>query len=464
MRWTGGPVAGARPLIGGDRRTERRAVDRLAWPIVADGLFQTALDLTNLALLGRLGAVVLSGVGAATQLIQLGVAALAAVSVGGMVLTAQARGADDRHGAGRVAGQALLTSLLLGLLAGIPAALFATPLLRLIGASPEVAARGADYFRLAALFFPALAAMTVGAALLRGAGDSRTPMTVTALTNLINVVLAAGLIYGPPRLGVLGAAWGAATARTCGALLLLALLWRGGQLRGVRLRLDPAVLRRLLGIGLPSMGEQVILSVGMLAYGYLTLGLGTTIYAAQRVDLTLIGIAWMPAFGYGAAATTLVGQAIGAGDVARARVLAGVGALHAMAWMTGLAVLCFIFADPLLGLFTDDPVVRAVGAGGLRVLCLAQPLWGLGQVYAGALRGAGDTRFPMWATSLGVWLIRMPVAYLCGYVLGFGLPGIFVSNGVDAGVRAALVTRRFLAGGWHARLDAGERRVLAARA
>src|SRR5213078_2090775 len=136
MRWFGGPAAMAvarpRALLGA--RDEGREVDRLAWPIIADGIFQTALDLTNLALIGRLGTEALSGVGAATQLIQLGVAALAAVSVGGMVVVAQ----------------------------------------------------GAVYLRLAALAFPALGVMTVGAALMRGSGDSRTPMSVTGLTNLIN--------------------------------------------------------------------------------------------------------------------------------------------------------------------------------------------------------------------------------------------------------------------------------------
>jgi putative MATE family efflux protein len=454
MRWFGAPAAMplARPRALLGARQEGREVDRLAWPIIADGLFQTALDLTNLALLGRIGTAALSGVGAATQLIQLGVSALAAVSVGGMVLVAQARGARDERGAGRIAGQALLLGLLIGIVVAIPAGLFPAPLLRAIGATPEVADQGAIYLRLAAAVFPAFALLQIAAAIMRGAGNSRTPMFVNILTNAINVALAATLIYGPPRLGVAGAAWGAAVARTIGAALLVWVLWRSGELRGARLRLERALLRRLVGIGLPSMGEQVILSLGLLAYGYLTLRLGTTLYAAQRVCLTLIGVAWMPAFGYGQAATALVGQAIGAADVDQARALARAGAGRAIAWMTALAVLGFAFAAPLVGLFTADPSVQAASATGLRVLCLAQPMWGLGQVYAGSLRGTGDTRYPMVATAAGVWLVRMPVAYLCAFTLGFGLPGIFVSNGVDATVRAALVTRRFLQGKWRERL------------
>jgi Na+-driven multidrug efflux pump len=122
--------------------------------------------------------------------------------------------------------------------------------------------------------------------------------------------------------------------------------------------------------------------------------------------------------------------------------------------MSVLAVVCFALAHPLVGLFTSDPAVRDSAATGLRVLCLGQPFWGLGQVYAGALRGAGDTRFPMLATTAGVWFVRLPVAWFFGLFLGLGLPGLFISNSVDAATRAAFVTYRFMRGKWRDRLTA----------
>ncbi len=455
MRWPGSSAGAAlaRPRAAQEAKDEGRVVDRLAWPIIADGLFQTALDLTNLALLGRLGTIVLSGVGAATQLIQLGIAALGAVSVGGMVLAAQARGARDQRAQGRIIGQALIVGILIGIGLGLPAALLANPLLHLIGANDAVAAQGTLYLRFAGAAFPALAAMTVAAAVLRGLGNSRTPMLVTGLTNLINVTIAASLIFGPPQLGIAGAAVGAAVARGTGAILLLAAIWRSGLFSGARFRPEWPTIQKLLRVGLPSLGEQLILNIGLLGYGLFALRLGTIIYAAQRVGLTLIGLAWMPAFGYGAAATALVGQAVGATAPERARALARIAATRAITWMSGLAVVCFIFADPLVGLFTNDPAVRDAAATGLRVLCFGQPFWGLGQVYAGALRGAGDTRFPMLATTAGVWLVRLPVAWFFGIFLGLGLPGIFISNSVDAATRATFVTYRFLRGKWRDRLS-----------
>ncbi len=432
-------------------RDEGRAIDRLAWPIIADGFFASALELTNLALLGRLGTIVLSGVGAATQLIQLALAVTAGVSIGGMVLAAQSRGARDLRGTGQLIGQTLLIGLVIGVALGLPAVLFAEPLLRLIGASEPVAEVGRIYLQFAGLSFPGLALMTVAAAVLRGLGNSRTPMVATGLVNLINIGVALFLIFGPLQLGVAGAAIAAAVARTLGAVFLLGAMVHSGVLRGARLRPEFPLIKRILGIGFPALGEQLILNFGLLGYGLIALQLGTTLFAAQRVALTLIGLAWMPAFGYGAASTALVGQAIGAGEPARTQRIARVGSVLATAWMTGLAVVCFAVADPLVGLFTTDPAVQSAAASGLRVLCLGLPLWGVGQVYAGALRGSGDTRFPMLATTIGVWIVRLPIAWFLCLVLGLGLPGLFLSNSVDAAIRAVLVTVRFARSRWQER-------------
>lgn len=456
MRWFGSSagVALKNPALGAESNDEARVVDRLAWPIIADGLLMTALELTNLALLGRLGTTVISGVGAATQLIQLGIAVITGASVGGMVLAAQMRGARDREGQGRVIGQSLLLGVVIGAICGLPAALFANPLLHLIGANDAIAAEGTIYLRLAGFAFPALAIMTVVAAILRGLGNSRTPMVITGLTNLINVTIAASLIFGPPQLGVAGAATAAALARVIGAALLVAALWRSGLLRGARFRPDLGAIRQVLRIGLPALGEQLVLNIGLLGYGLMALQFGSTVFAAQRVCLTLIGLAWMPAFGYGYGATALVGQAIGALLPERARLLARIAATHAIYWMSGLAVVCFFVAEPLVALFTADPQVRSLAATGLRVLCFGQPFWGLAQVYAGALRGVGDTRFPLVATTAGVWLVRLPVAWFFGLFLGWGLSGLFISNSVDAATRAAFVTFRFVRGRWREQLAA----------
>jgi multidrug resistance protein, MATE family len=111
-------------------------------------------------------------------------------------------------------------------------------------------------------------------------------------------------------------------------------------------------------------------------------------------------------------------------------------------------VLFAVFAEPVMRLFSSDPEVIALGRLAIPVLCLAQPFWAIGQVYAGSLRGAGDARFPMIATSLGMWLVRLPLAYLFGIVLGLGLPGVYLSSTFDAGLRALLNWWRFRSGKW----------------
>lgn len=294
----------------------------------------------------------------------------------------------------------------------------------------------------------------VGAAL-RGAGDTQTPMKVTAFINLVHIVIAYGLIFGHfglPRLGVAGSAWAASFSRMTGTAILVAVLLRGRapvSLRGRGgWRPDLQLIQRLFRIGVPSMVEQGLLSVGMLLYGVLVIRMGTKIYAAQRITFQMISLSFMPGIGFATAATTLVGQSLGAGDPERAERGAWRATFSALTWMSTMGFLVAALGRPLMRLFIDDPEIIQMGADALKVIALTQPPQAFAQVLAGALRGAGDTRFPMWVTTAGIWLIRLPLAYLFGPVMRLSLAMIYVSNIVDGTVRAILVYMRFRRGHW----------------
>lgn len=273
-------------------------VARLAWPVIGEQLLLTLVGVVDIAMVGRLGASAVAGVGSATQLIQLAVSSMGAFSVGTTVLVAQATGARRPDEAAHVARQSLLAGLVAGVALAMVGAFAARPLIRLLGPEADVVETGALFLRLDALALPALVAMLVAGGALRGAGDTRTPLVASAAMNEINLVLAYVLVFGK--------------------------------------------------LGLPAMG------------------------------------------------------------------------------------------------------VAAIGKVALPVLALAPPLWAVGHVYAGSLRGAGDARFPMVATSAGMWLKRLPTAYLFGIVLGFGLPGVYLSSTFDAGLRALLNYLRHRSGRWQA--------------
>ena len=431
------------------------SVNRLAVPIIAENLFQTMLGVVDMLMVSRLGAAAIAGVGTALQIMFLVLAALSAVTVGTTVLVARFTGARRPEEASHAAKQSLMLGVALAAVITLIGHFFSHSVIALLGAAPDVVQTGGDYLDVVAQMAIFMVLQMVCAGALRGAGDTRTPMIVTGLVNIINIIVAYTLIFGHfgfPALGVLGSAWGASVARGIGAAILLGLLFSGR--RRVRIagragwRPDPDVMKRVLKIGLPSMIEQTLMSGGALLYSVIVIGMGTAVYAAQRITFNALSISFMPGMGFGMAATTMTGQSLGAGRPDLARRAAWIAVRMAALWMGTMGIGLFIFGNQIMRLFTNDPTIISVGTAALRVIALSQPFQALGQVMAGSLRGAGDTRFPMYATGLSVWLIRLPFGVLFGPVLGWGLAGVYISNVMDAAARAAANYLRFRAGKW----------------
>jgi putative MATE family efflux protein len=436
-----------------DNRAIRRLVNRLAWPVILENTFQTALGVVDLALVSRLGANAIAGVGTATQLMWLAIAAFAAVATGTTVLVAQAIGAGGRQGANQATKQSLLMGVAISVVIAVVVSANAERIVAVLGPQPEVVRLGATYLRISAQMSVFFVTMLIAGAALRGAGDTRSPMVVTGGINLINGLLAYALIFGRfglPALGVAGSAWGAAAARLVGSMALLLILWRGNRPTDIAgldgWRPNVPLMRRLLGIGLPAMGEQLVISGGFLVYGFMVIGLGTAVYAAQRVSFNAVSISYLPAMGFSIAATTLTGQCLGAGRPEQARRTSNYATLASVIWMSAAGAVLFLFARQIMVLFTPDPQIDAIGAAALKVVALSQPFFGISNALAGSLRGSGDTRFPMVAAVIGMWFVRLPVGWLIGIVLGFGLPGVYVSSVLDAALRSLLIWRRYRTG------------------
>ncbi|MHB0876327.1 MAG: MATE family efflux transporter [Anaerolineae bacterium] len=432
-----------------------RAVNSLAWPIIIENLFQTALGTANMIMVGSLGASAIAGVGTSNQLVLVMQASISALTTGTTVLVARLSGARQPEEADRIVKQSLTLGIIVSL-AFSALGLFASEwLVAALGAEPEVVALGGEYFRIVAGASLLLVLMLVCSAALRGAGDTRTPMMVTGTINFINLIVSYVLIFGHlgvPALGVSGAAWGATVARAVGAVTLLTLLVRGRGAVRITGRsgwgINPGLIWRLLRLGLPSMLEQMFLSGGNLLYGTVAIGLGTTVYATQRVTLQAMSLAFQPGMGFALGSTAMVGQCLGAKRVDLSERAARHAVRMAVIWMTTISALMAIFGRSVMGLFTTDPEMISIGSRALMVIAFSQPLQAIAQVTAGSLRGAGDTRFPMVSTFLGVWLFRLPFSYLFGPVLGWGLAGMYIANVLDGAARAIATTWRFRRGKW----------------
>lgn len=446
-----------------ERNVLRRRVATLALPAVGEQLLNTAVDLVNVFLIGHLGAeaaarlgytssAALAGAGLANMLVWLAMVTFGAVGVGATALVARSRGAGDTGAASEVLRQSLLLGLLLGIAATAIFVPLARPALAALGASPEVLPLGVTFLTVVALSFGPAAALLVGAAALRGVGDTRTPLYVMALVNTVNISISLLLINGhagAPALGVTGAALAAAVARTLGALTLVGLLLRGrsGMRLARSLRPDPAILRRIVAVGAPSGAEQLVFQGALLIFVTFVTALGTASYAAHNLVITIESVSFLPGMGYAMAAAALVGQGLGARRPSESEAGAWEALLQGILLMSALGVVMVLFPRPLLSLMVADPAVVAAGITPLRIAGLLQPLLAANMIVSGALRGAGDTRWPLYIKIISTWGVRLPLVVIGGWI-GFGLTGIWVAMAADFFVQSMLALRRFRGGKW----------------
>jgi MATE family multidrug resistance protein len=443
------PTGEGPPIITEEPRALRRRVFGLAWPVIGENMLETSLDIVNTVLVAGLGAAALAGVGSGLQIMFFVLAALTALSVGSSILVAQAVGARDLARASRLARQSLLWSVILSVPLALVGFNLAGPIIGVFGLAPDVARIGAAYLQVAMGTVVVLVALIIGGGVLRGAGDARTPMLVTLIANIVNVALAYGLIYGNwglPALGPVGSAWAAFLSRSLALLLLLRALWAGRN--GVSIAGAGSwwpswpVARQVLGLGIPASLEQVLLATGFLVLTILVAHLGTETLAAQRIAMSALSFSFLPGIGFGLAATALVGQSIGAGQPQAGLGVARIATSWAVIWMSVMGGLIFAFAPAIMSLFSSEPNVIHIGSAGLRVMALTQPFWAIGMTRSGALRGTGDTRFPLLIGSLGIWS-AVGLVWLTLTFIGGSLPSVWAAFLVTSPVTAWLTWRRF---------------------
>lgn len=430
-----------------------RVVFELAWPAVLEQLLNIVIDWTDAYLAGHLGTTALAAVGLSGQLINLVAAFFGALGVGATALVARAIGAGDPERAGRITLQALGSALIFGLAGTLFVGISGPWLFTALGAEPAVRAAAQTYLNIVAWSFPAMAALFVGNAALRGAGDTLTPMRIWAMVVFANAALAWALVgpWSPFPLGIAGLGIAAALARTLGAVRVGLRLWQGTTRLVLPHRwsgFDGEELKQILRVGLPAGIEQLLLQLALLNLTGVITGLGTAAYAAHQVGLRVMSLSFLPGWGLAVAASTLTGQALGARRPEAGRQATFAALALAFGVMGTMGVALALGGPWLIDLFTEDPAVIAQGAAALRIAALIQPAMAFSFVFSGALRGAGDTRYTLLVTAASIWIVRLPIAALLAHGLGWGLPGAWLGMWADFTVRALLFGWRFISGAW----------------
>jgi putative MATE family efflux protein len=432
----------------------RRTILRLAWPVILANFLQTFTTTVDVFMVGRLGPVAVAALGLGSQILFLAFSTVIALSAGTVAIVARHIGAGEPE----VSSHALRQSLVLGVLLSIPVTLtgvlMSGSILRIFRPEEAVVQTGSIYISTVFLGMPFLFLSFLSAAALRGAGDMRTPLYVGAVVNLVNFVVNYTLIFGNfgfPALGVQGAAVGTATSYALGLLLYL-WVFLGGR-RVLRLRspgrlLDFGMLRRILRIGYPAALEQVVLQTGFTVWIFFIVGFGTSALAAHQIGARIQFLIFLPGLGYAMAATTLVGQRLGAHDPEEAERTGWETVKLAVITTGALAVITFLLAENLARLFIEDEEVVALAAIWMRLYSVGIPTFGLFFTTAGALRGAGDTRWPLYTSAAGLLAIRLPLSYVLGYLTPLALIGVWISMVAEYYVRSAVIVMRFKSGAW----------------
>lgn len=450
-------------------KVTRRHVLALAWPVVLANFLQTFATFVDLLMVGRLGGEegvqAVAAIGAASLMVFLNFSIMIGISSGTIALVSRHFGAKEPGKASFAAKQ----SLLLGFLVSLPIALvegvFAEPILAAITTNSldqAVVASAAAYLRILLLVSPLFFALFLASAAFRGAGDTRTPLYVGILLNAINFVLNLSFIYGLgpfPRLGVVGAAVGTAVATGVAGVIYLGLLTRGRSGLRVSWRggLDRPTATRLLRIGIPAGVESILFQIGITLWLALVSTFGLHAYSAHVIGLRVQSLAFMPGLGLSVAASALAGQYLGAKKPGEAERSGKEAAKLAVALMSAIGLFNFLLAPWIAGAFTADPETQAFTVLFIRIHALSIPAVGLYFTFEGALRGAGDTRFPLYTSIIGIFAVRLPLAVVLGLIvvvagapwwLPVGLTGIWFSLPVEYYVRALLISGRFRSGRW----------------
>lgn len=409
----------------------------LAWPTMLEQLMQTAVQYIDTAMVGSLGTQATAAVGATSTVGWLIGSTISATSVGFLSFIARACGAGDREGARRSVSQAVLATLVLGVIFTILPLALSGLMPVWMQVDPSIQNLAARYFFI--IYMPMLprTASIIFGTVLRAAGDTKTPMKVGIVVNVVNVVLNFLLIYPTRRLsllgfeftmpgadmGVIGAAVASAIAFVVGGILITIAMWKHPMVspRGQKLRPDPTILKPCFKVAFPNMLQRFGTSLGYVAFASMINSLGDVSTAAHTIANTVESLFYIPGYGMQTAAATLAGNAYGAKDRQRMKDLASMFIPIEVLLMIFSGGMLFIFAEPLMGLFSKSAAVIGLGTTVLRMVAVSEPFYGFSIIIEGMMQGVGKTKAPFVYNIIGMWAVRIVGTFLCTQLLGFGL-------------------------------------------
>ncbi len=450
----------------------------LSIPTMIEEILATLMQYVDTAMVGHLGEKATAAVSVTTTIGWLVGSTAFAMGSAILALVSQAYGAGNREKGGRLAGQALLLTIVLGIALGALSIALSPFIPAWMGAEESIRSQASLYFTIISIPMVFRVSSAILGSAVRATQNTKTPMLISMFSNLLNVVLNYLLIY-TAGLGVTGAAIATAIAFAAGGALMFVLFLRteffypaqakelvpgtdsspaesrhpaqGKVSRGkkarmqrISLRPDKAILAEICSIGIPVMGTSVISTLGYVVFAGMVSGMGTTIFAAHSIAVTAEEIFYIPGYGLRTATTALVGAAIGEGNERKFRIYCriSVALTVSMMFLSGLTL--FFIAQPLMSIFTPSEQVITLGSEMLKLVAFSEPFFGLMVVMQGILYGMGRTRYAFFAEAVSMWGVRILFTALVVYVWHLSLREVWYCMIACNVCKAVLLTLPFL--------------------
>lgn len=403
---------------------------KIALPAMAENMLQMIMGMVDSYLVAFLGLVALSGVSVASNIMAIYQAIFIALAAAVASLLAHAVGQGGQEGISRAAGEALKLTILLSLILGLLSIVFGQSLLSLLGTEPAVAQAGGLYLAIVGGGILFLGLMTSLGAILRATGRTQLPMYISLLSNFLNAVLSALAVF-VLDLGIAGVAIGTVLSRLIACLIL----WRslGMSLPPLNLHLD----RKLLALALPATGERLMMRAGDVVVVGLITGLGTAVLAGNAIGETLTQFNYMPALGLATATVILTAKAQGQSE--KINSLRKASLVLTTGLMVVIALGIYLVGPLLIGIYTQDSVASQASMTVLTFSLVGVPFTAGTLIYTALWQGLGNAKLPFYATSFGMWCVRILVAYLLLTFTDVGFVAIWIGTVLDNVFRAGFL-------------------------
>lgn len=408
---------------------------KIAVPAVGEMLLYMLVWVVDTAFVGNWGGnIAVSSVGLSSEVLYTvsNIFVAMGIGVGITTMVAQKIGAEEKDKAEEFMGQGLILGTIVALITSLLLGIFAKQILILIGANGEVLYNAVQFTRIASIgiFFSMMSNLLNAG--LRGTGNTVTPLMISVLVNVVTIFLDWILIFGRfgiKPLGIMGSAIATSIAYLTGFVVLIIYYKKYSEFK-IRFayikKISRMEMKKIINLAVPSGLQEGAFSIGRLVTVALIIHLGTVEFAANQITTTIESISFMPGWGFAVAATTLVGQSIGAKQFKKAREYAYISVGYGIGLMFLCSILFLIVPEFLMKLFIKEPETIELGRRCLMIAAIEQPFLAVAMIFGGALRGYGDTKTPFIISMISNWVIRVPLIYIVIFVLNLNIVYVWI--------------------------------------